>query len=278
MIRWTGLAWAIALFTFTGCAVSTERDEARIGEAGEAAIFHNGLSPAALLPGTLDPGALAASPLDPGALDPGVLAALQDPGANGDLVRKHLAYTVSCAFDATQSFSFSWTDAVGASHDETYPGYFGLATSWADEALSPEGQQWISACMAARTNYYGVYVLISARAAHGPLSQLDPSEAASYTVEEGSFWGNLYDGAPALYACHVAADDDNSRSYLRDCAVGHLDPTTGAVTPCGMIQLLGTCDELCVPLDGAPGSPGCWSDPANPRQTGTLQPITVVLP
>jgi hypothetical protein len=279
MIRWTGLAWAIALFifTFTGCAVSTEPDEARLGTATQDWMPMNGLSPKALMPKTLDLRALRAHPLALGELHHGVLAAIRDPGADGDLARQHLEYTVGCALDGAQSLSFSWTDARRVRHDETYQGSVGLATHWATRPLSAEGQRWVSACLAARTNDFGVHVQISTRAAHGTLSRISAYEAATYTTQEGAFWGDLYGRAPALYACHVAANDANSRSELRDCAAGYLDPNTGAIASCGMIQILGTCDELCLPLDGEPGHPACWADPAHSSQA-TFEPITVMLP
>ena len=68
----------------------------------------------------------------------------------------------------------------------------------------------VSACLAGRTNYYGTVVMISLRGGSEALTP-SASEAATYTWEEGAFWGNLFASTPALYACHVPAHDAHSR-------------------------------------------------------------------
>ena len=228
----------------------------------------NALVPNALVPNALVPNALAAS----------ALMAIQDSGQAGALSRMHLKYTVGCALDSTQSFSFSWTDSLGLSHNETYVGMLGLATGWASGPLGVSAQEWISACLAARTNYYGTPVIISSRGSCGALNTVNTSEAAAYANEEGAFWGNIYTSTPALYSCHVSADDTNSRRQLRDCAAGHLNPNY-TVSSCGMIQIVGACDRFCLSIS-SPGLPhlSCWSDPNNKISTGTLAPVTIYLP
>jgi len=271
------MAGLTIVFT-TACTGVVEPEAERLGDAQSAAISLNAISLNSLSLDAIGLDAINTSALDPSTLGPGALGAIHDPGATGTFARQLIKYAVSCAFDPTQSFSFSWTDGAGVAHGESYPGQLGLATSWASQALGLSSQKWISACLAARTNYHGVTVSISLRGHDGPLAT-GASEAAAYTWEEGAFWGNLFAPTPALYACHVPADDAHSRATLRDCAAGHVDPDTGAVVPCGMIQLLGSCDDYCLPLmDGDTSHVACWSDPANKWATGTVRPITVYLP
>jgi hypothetical protein len=260
------------------CTGSAESEAERLGEAAENAISNNAISNNAISNNAISNNAISNNALSAGTLGSSALSAIQDPGTDGDLFRLLVKYAVSCAFDSSQSFSFSWTDSASVVHNETYPGSLGLAPSWASEPLSLGGQKWVSACLAARTNYYGVTVTISLRG-HIEALGAGASEAATYTWEEGAFWGNLFTSTPALYACHLPADDAHSRAAQRDCAAGHIVPETGAVVPCGIIQLLGSCEEYCSPpIDGDPSHAACWTDPSNKVATGTLRPITVLLP
>jgi hypothetical protein len=290
MTQWTcvALVGPLALTFTTGCAQQLEPDDAPLGEADEAfetsnalspnALSPNALSPNALSPNALSPNALSPNALSPNALSPNALTAIQDPGAVGALSRQLLKYTVSCALRATQSFSFSWGAGNNLVHDETYEGMLGLAPDWATSPLGLDGQQWVSACLAARTNYFSTAVTISLRGSCHALDEDHTPEASTYTKEEGVFWGNLYASPPVLFACHVSENDANSRSQHRDCAAGHVNPRTGAVSSCGMIQLLGTCASYCAPLSTQQLSHSvCWSDPSNRRATTTEQAITVAL-
>jgi hypothetical protein len=146
------------LLFIPACGDSRGEDELQLGGSpaehlGTEALNANALNANGLTIAALNAGTLAANPLAPGAVDPGVLAAVQDPSMNGVLARQLLAYTVSCALDVTGSFSFSWTDAYGVEHDETYPGLLGLATYWASGPLDPPGRRWVSACLISRVNY-----------------------------------------------------------------------------------------------------------------------------
>ncbi|HSN98526.1 MAG TPA: hypothetical protein VLS89_09510 [Candidatus Nanopelagicales bacterium] len=259
------------------------------GEIGEAAgaleegnaLNPNALNPNALNPNALNPNALRPVALDPAAFDATTIGALTGPGEGGDLSRQLLLYTVRCALDSTQSVSFSWVDEAGESHDELYWGSLGLAPSWADEPLaSEEDQRWVSACLSALTNWYGVSVIVSLRGGHPELAQVDPSEQAIYTVREGAFWGNLFSAAPEIWACHEPASAAYARSSRRDCAAGHatVDPVTGeeAVSPCGIVGLAGSCAGVCSPVASEGGAvPSCAAAPGQPAVMG--QVITTYL-
>ncbi|WP_437730701.1 hypothetical protein [Sorangium sp. So ce1335] len=242
-------------------------------------IALNALTQTALTPLTLSQRALA-----PGALTSSSLAVIQNPGTDGALSRELLRYVVSCALRPDQSFSFTWTDSGGVAHAETYPGHLGIADWWAYGPLTdPFYQRWISACLASRTNWYGVSVNISLRGSQSPLAS-QWAERSAYTVREGAFWGNVFSSTPYLRACHAPSGAARARTLKRECAVGHLatDPATGATVtqPCGPIALVGSCDTIC---DRVPDQNGgyysrCLDNPATSSTAYTEVLITSFLP
>jgi hypothetical protein len=227
-----------------GCGGSRGDAESAVGEATSALEDDNALDVNALDVNALDVNALDVNALDVNALDVNALAALQDPSPNGDLMRAFVAYAASCALDAGQSFDFSWTDALGLTHDESYPGLLGLAPTWATGPLSTSGAGWVSACVISRVNWYGVHVTLSSRGQISVLRQPSRDEMAAFPYQEGAFWGNLFQPIPTAYACHDPADDDHSRAAMRVCATGWIDDA-GDVEPCGIIQLVGPCSAVC---------------------------------
>jgi hypothetical protein len=253
ILRGAILPFAMA-FLFGCGGASSETEE--LGIADEAALTPNALTPNALTPNALTPNALtpnALTPnaLTPNALTPNALTAIKDSGEGGELSRQLLKYTVSCALGPTQTFNFTWTDVNGVDHVESFPGSLGLATSWATGPLSADGQHWITACLAARSNWYGTQVIISLRSGRGML-KLDPSSAelAAYPYVEGAFWGNLFAATPHVYSCYNAADVAHSRSSLRDCAAGHVQ-ADDSVVPCNNITIAGACEDVCDAIDSA---------------------------
>src|SRR5689334_8539387 len=145
-----------------GCAMPIESspeeenvDETTAAIVAENALISNALVPNALVPNALAPNALAPNALTPNTLSSSALDAIKDAGLGGVLSRLFLKYAVSCAFTPAQSFSFSWTDAQNVVHQEVYYGMVGIAPGWASGSLCTQGQQMVSACIAARTNYYG---------------------------------------------------------------------------------------------------------------------------
>ena len=52
-------------------------------------------------------------------------------------------------------------DSTGVVHNESLPGLVGLAPGWATGPLDTAGQEWVTSCMAARLNAYGVSVMLS---------------------------------------------------------------------------------------------------------------------
>jgi hypothetical protein len=223
-----------------------------VGVAAEAALNPNALNPNALNPNALNPNALNPNALNPNALNPNALSpaamsAVQDSGGAGDLARELLRYTVGCAFRPDQSFSFSWMDALGATHNEVYPGLLSLAPYWADQPLDLPGQQWVSACLASRVNAEGVSVMLSSRGTH-PALACTSTEISTYQTREAVFFGNLFTSTPRVYACYDPLAMLPSQLAKRVCGQPELLrlDLDDLLSPydCGPIRVIGPCLQL----------------------------------
>jgi hypothetical protein len=256
-----------SLLVGAGC-IGTSGDEA-VAEAEEPVLVLNGMVlNGMVLNGMVlngaPAGAMAAGALSPDALSSLAPGALQDPGPTGDLNRQLVRYAVGCAFTPSQSFALTWTDSVGIVHDDVYAGDLGLAPTWATGPLSSSGQQMVTACLAARVNRFGVSVQISLRSQRDPLEdETTAAELAAYPYVEGAFWGNVFASQPWLKACYVQANVDHSRAALRTCAAGYVDPTTGSVLECGMIDIVGPCYRTCSSFSSADQAYSGCLDPAS---------------
>ncbi|WP_438031893.1 hypothetical protein [Sorangium sp. So ce204] len=249
-----------ALPLLTAACIGAEIDEQAeelVGEAESELVANNGylwngLTPNGLTPNGLTPNGLTPNALNPTALNPTALATIKSPGTNGALARELMRYIVSCSLRPDQTFAFSWTDSSGVAHPELYRGDLGYAHWWATSPISNDTyvQHQISACIAARVNWYGVSVNISLR--NNELTSTW-AERAAYPVREGAFWGNLFAATPYLGACYDSVGYVRARQVQRDCAAGHVetDPTTGEVTwqQCGSMVIWGSCNQLCNGVD-----------------------------
>ncbi|WP_437683339.1 hypothetical protein [Sorangium sp. So ce131] len=288
----TRLAAILVVPLVTTACIGAELDsdpEALLGEAESALDTENGqlpnaMTPNAMTPNAMTPNAMTPNALNPGALNPGALAAIKDPGPSGALSRELLRYTVGCALRSDQTFSFSWTDSSGVVRSEVYRGELGYAGWWATTPLGNNTyvQSQITACLAARMNWYGVSVRISLRNNEMPST---PTERTSFPVREGAFWGNVFSTtqAPFLRACYSPTGVARARQLQRDCAAGHLsvDPTTGATTvqQCGAMVIAGSCDALCNNTDAVAGYyRGCLENPSVSPWVRTDVVMTSFLP
>lgn len=154
---------------------------------------------------------------------------------------------MSCAFGADQRFDFSWTDRAGVGHVESYPGSIGLARGWATGALDVTGQEWVSACLAARVNAEGVSVPLSVRGTN-PALATTPAELAAYPTREGAFFGNFFAAARTVQACYDPLTSTAAQLAKRVCAQPQLvSVTLGGISTahdCGPIQVVGPCVVL----------------------------------
>jgi hypothetical protein len=252
----------VLMVALTGCTGEVTNDEG-VGASQEALLSSNLLSSNLLSSNLLSSNLLSSNLLSSNSLGDGALAALEDPSATGDGARELLKYTVGCALDPSQSVSISWTDAQGNPQSATYVGQLGLAPDWAHAPLTRRSdQEYVSACLAARTNYFGVTVQISVRGyALSLIENTSAAELAAFPYVEGAFWGNLFSSTPYLDACDVPANAAHSNADMRDCATGHPDPD-GGLDSCGMIGLTGSCEEQCAWFDSTnqlyAGCGGSW--------------------
>jgi hypothetical protein len=216
----------IGALAFTGCIEQSGPDGSIVTNVPKLAV--NGLTPSVL----------TNSQLVTGVLDSAGAAAM---GSDSD-ARRVLAYAVGCALDATQSVAFT-VDGV----DYTSVGAMGVAPGWTTNPLSASEAAWVSACMISRVNLTGTSVAISDRGAATGLVTT-AAERASYQVEEGAFWGNVFVdlGSFAAYSCNgvdQAADDTQGDLPNRECA--QWDGVAGSDrSPCGM-SYAGLCSDAC---------------------------------
>ncbi len=148
-------------------------------------------------------------------------------------------YMVECALSPGQTATLYDTTA-GTS--VSYEGALGLASSWYTGPLDIDGQERVSACMAARANASEQTVQISLRGSGIAVTAL---ESDTFGTHEGIFWGNLFDEqSPELFACMVdggglsgrvcAQSGDCGFTLLGDCAqVCTYDDVTQSYASCG---------------------------------------------
>jgi hypothetical protein len=114
--------------------------------------------------------------------------------------RELLSYMVKCALKSYQSLSVT--------HDGvtyTFKGQIGLAHDWINNPLTdPKKQRWVSACLLAHVNGYGIQVPISLRGSH-PALYASEAEKDEFKVQETAFFGNVFVADPnadnTFYSC-----------------------------------------------------------------------------
>jgi len=120
-----------------------------------------------------------------------------------------LKYLVSCALPAEQTLVLG---------DVSFPGGAGLAPEWAEGPCEEPCQEWVSACLLARTNIYEIPVSIYLSGPHPALGDDDTERlAAGFDMEEGAYYGNLFLPFPRRYTCRGSGYDPLYQS-VRVCA------------------------------------------------------------
>ena len=199
-----------------GCAVDDH-----VSETSATVLSENKLSANKLSANKLSANKLSANKLSVAAMPSH--SALID-SADG---REVLTYIVRCALPQGSTVTIKATDKT----DYVFAGELGLAPSWATQAPTVSEQRWVTACVLARTNYYGQSVGISLRGSPSALATT-AAEVSADTMDEASFYGNLFDAAgPTEYVCssHRNYNDAAPAAQLRKCAVS----TDGVTSMCG---------------------------------------------
>ena len=130
----------------------------------------------------------------------------------------------------------------------TFDGALGLAPQWLSGPCNGDCQEWVSACLLARTNLTGIADVEVVLWIDDPSSSDDPDP--DYTYEAG-FFGNLFTSSSG-YLCQDPAGLLSSVTAARVCSVttGCLIPLTNRYAACRTAPPLGSAR-----CDGEPGTP-----------------------
>ena len=115
-----------------------------------------------------------------------------------------------------------------------------MAPAWSNGSpVALEEQQVVSACLGALVNKYGRSVLISilGSTAQGQPIPATPSELDSFTIREGCFFGNLFNGE-GLFVGNDQGLLPPAQSSLRACALA-------GPNACPPLTHLGSCHASC---------------------------------
>jgi hypothetical protein len=121
--------------------------------------------------------------------------------ATGDLAGARVEYLevlVGCALPEGVSVtdpSHTVFYFNGSAIKKTYHGEIGLAPDWKTRGLTLVEKKWVTACVLARTNRYGVTLDILLSGNHSAITHRSPGE---YTEDESKAWGNMFDSTISL--------------------------------------------------------------------------------
>ena len=158
--------------------------------------------------------------------------------------REVYSYMINCAVPAGKQIEATIPDAADIAPPDTlytckdgrcsFPGALGLAEHWIDRPLSPKGQRWVSACLFARVNAYGVTVKLSMRG-DAPSLYVSPKEMARFSLQEGAFYGNIFSDPDEPLDWNACRGKDQAAGEkgdlrMRDCT--EPDPKDPTHTKC----------------------------------------------
>jgi len=197
-----------------GCVV----DDLDLSETTDEVQTTNRLAANRLAANRLAANRLAANSLGAAALTSGALIETVEG-------RDVFSYIVSCALPAGRSVTVQ--DSHGTSY--TFNGEIGLAPGWQTTTPTVAERHWVTACLLARTNYYGVSVQLSMRGAHPALAATS-TETSTYKVAEGAFYGDLFATTQSWYACGTKKWTSTlAQDAQRTCTISQ----DGITTMCG---------------------------------------------
>lgn len=184
--------------------------------------------------------------------------------------RELLRYLVRCALPSGRTLSVT---ADGTTY--TYLGSMGHAPAWENGPLLRTDRDRVSACLLAHVNAFGVSVPISVRSDDSPPTTT--AEKTAYPVYEATFFGAIFDGAYAPYAClgtdAATASAESDYRSVRVCA----DAVNGSTTSACTFQALGPCAAVCDVWVAGEGWQSCWSGGAHGVGTRYVDTISTWL-
>jgi hypothetical protein len=157
--------------------------------------------------------------------------------------RERLEYLIGCALPEGLVVE---TDVKGVHYE--FPGRLGLAPGWRERAMTAAEARWVSACILARTNAFGVTVQISLRADQAPVEALDTSteERAQFPLHEAGFFGNIFSEDAPAYVCtggSGAVRAGQLEALRRVCSLPADPADRPGLTRCNFV-LAGACDDM----------------------------------
>lgn len=122
-------------------------------------------------------------------------------------------YLVECALPLGHSI----TKTVDG-ESLVFEGLLGLAPEWEDDACDEDCQQWVTACLLARTNVSGQSVTLWIQSDHPAIGYGIPDAL----VHEASWYGNLFTGDDEQYLCKgTPGSGANAKHEGRTCSTGN---------------------------------------------------------
>lgn len=144
-----------------------------------------------------------------------------------------LSYIVECALPEGASISI---EAEPGAEPLVFRGSVGLAPEWADAPCDVACQEWVSACVFARTNRYELTVQVFLSGPHPAFDEAvaveGTAEENGFTVREGAFYGNFFAAVPHELSCRGDGHDPLYRA-IRVCALPGNLCGFSQVGPCG---------------------------------------------
>lgn len=175
--------------------------------------------------------------------------------ADDPALAKVATYLVQCALPPEAALSISTADGP-----LELTGGVGLAPEWAQGPCDDACQEWVSACMLARTNVYGIPVAIYMSGPHPALGGLSAADAADFPTQEGAFYGNIFLEPQRQLSCRGAGNDP-FYSTVRVCTKPGNLCGIAAAGSCGGAEPLCAWNEQGWFEDcrGRPGAEKVWS-------------------
>jgi len=162
---------------------------------------------------------------------------------NASTVAEFFKYFIQCALDSGDSWQLTLNGT-----QYIFDGGVGLVPDLKDRAITFDESRWLSACLFAHVNAFGIHVMISTRS--GNEIAVTPDELAQYRVYEGAFFGDLSSNS-SWYSCHgepiAEAESESSWRKYRVCTDS---------TVCGF-NSVGRCADVCKVNDGQLGYQNC---------------------
>jgi len=162
---------------------------------------------------------------------------------NASTVAEFFKYLIQCALAPDDSWELTLNGT-----EYSFAGGVGLVPDIKERAITFSESRWLSACLFAHVNAFGIHVLISSRS--GDVISVTQDELAQYRVYEGAFFGDLASNS-SWYSCQgepiAEAESESTWRQYRVC-------TDSSV--CGFTSV-GRCSDACKVNLGQLGYQNC---------------------